>query len=204
MLRIGESIYKVFDEGIIRTSVEDQTNLLQVSSFYGSRHDGFSYYENHITDSQLDFCHEDGCNCNTIETIVRKTNGNNRTYTRFYISEETIVFNDPALMDYYYQMGIRYIYYYMKIRPYKRTLGVWYWCRRTIMYNMNYHVISTDNNAYYSNFTISGNEQGQESGGKVDKILHGYTGYTQSGRYKLLSGTTSTPDASCSVNCPNM
>ncbi len=80
MLRIGESIYKVFDEGIIRTSVEDQTNLLQVSSFYGSRHDGFSYYENHITDSQLDFCHEDGCNCNTIETIVRKTNGNNRTY----------------------------------------------------------------------------------------------------------------------------
>ena len=127
MFQIGREIYKIFDEGIIRTSVDKKTDLTKIRSFYESKQNDFAYYENHVFDSQEDLRYEDdGCDCHTFETIARKTNGNNRTYVRFYI--------DCANPDI---LGWGIINYMMKIRPYKRTLGVWYWCRRTISYDIN-------------------------------------------------------------------
>ncbi len=186
MFQIGREIYKIFDEGIIRTSVDKKTDLTKIRSFYESKQNDFAYYENHVFDSQEDLRYEDdGCDCHTFETIARKTNGNNRTYVRFYI--------DCANPDI---LGWGIINYMMKIRPYKRTLGVWYWCRRTISYDINYCVLDDEE--------IGGKVSGTKSGGVVDLCLHSCYGNLNASAFLSLTGFASTPNARRDITCPNL
>ncbi|MBQ3738673.1 MAG: hypothetical protein II862_06780 [Bacteroidales bacterium] len=195
MIRIGGRVIKVFDEGIISAPIDEEERLIGVASYYEPAQDSFSYFESPQADMQEGAKDDDGCNCGRTETIVRKTNPNGyeRTYVRFYIDYGTIHTGDLLVDDYYDQIGYRHIYYKMKVRPYRKNFGIWFWCLRTISYNVNYTVLGEN--------YVSDNKQGQDYGGKVDIILYNYDGMIDLAHYKSLTGTASTPDASCIITC---
>ncbi len=197
MLQIGNNIIKAFDEGIISAPIKERESLLNVTSFYEPASERFYYFEHILNDILSDpKDYPDGCNCDREEIIARKTNGNERTYVRFYIDNATIMTGDPGYDNFIYSQGLRNVCYHMKVRPYKKTLGVWYWCRRTITYNVNYSVY--DN---YNCHMVSDNKQGQDSGGKIDIILHSFEGYPNIEYYSSVTGYASTPNASCLITC---
>ena len=198
MLQIGENLIKVFDEGVISGPICEEEKLLNISSFYEPAQEGFNYYENGQTDFVSETKHEDGCDCDTKETIARKTNENNRTYVRFYIDKVAIQTGNAILDAYYYEYDMFYNDYRMKIRPYHRILGIWYWCRRTISYNVSYSMMSEQG------YTYSGDTIGQESGGKVDILLHRYIGKYMFVSYGSITGYVATPDAYRSIPCSSM
>lgn len=145
MLQIGNNVIKVFDEGVINAPIDKEEDLLNVTSFYEPAKEGFNYFETPKSEFYTEYKDddEDGCNCNHIETVARKTNGNNRTYVRFYINPVSIIDDNPLVTAYYQEMEYYYNDYKMKIRPYHRIMFVWYWCRRTISYNVSYTVYDT-------------------------------------------------------------
>lgn len=199
MLRIGDNVIKVFDEGVVTAPVINENNLLNVTSFYETAQECFNYYENfrpefHIGTKDDD----DGCNCGSQETIVRKTNDNGyeRTYVRFYIDNDRIVTGDTGFDDFVYQQGYRYVCYRMKVRPYRKNFGIWFWCQRTITYNVNYSVYD---NAEFR--LVTDNKQGQDGGGKIDVLLHSFEGFWSTEYYSSITGHASTPNASCVITC---
>ena len=198
ILQIGNDLFKVFDEGVITAPISEKEKLLKVSSFYEPHQQSFRYFENNQTEFVSETKHEDGCDCKGKETVARKTNGNNRTYVRFYIDKVAILTGDPVIDAYYWEIDYFYNDYHMKIRPYHRILGIWYWCRRTISYNVNYSMASTNG------MTHSGNKSGQDSGGKIDVILHRYTGNYKFASYGSITGYAATPDAYRILPCSTM
>lgn len=183
MLQIGENVIKVFNEGVVIAPVDQEERLLNITSFYEPTQENFAYYENALSESQSVFKDDNECNCTPIEVIARGTNGNNRTYVRFY--------RDGLYDDY----GFGIITYYMKIRPYKRTLGVWYWCNRTIHYNVEY-VISD-----ILGGTKFGRLYGNYEGSCVNRDFYTMDWYIYRALFLQLSGHASTPDARCNVSC---
>ena len=183
MLQIGENVIKVFDEGVIIAPVDQEERLLNITSFYEPAQENFAYYENALSESQSVFKDDNECNCTSIEVVARGTNGNNRTYVRFY--------RDGLYNDY----GFGTITYYMKIRPYKRTLGVWYWCNRSIHYNIDY-VLTND----FGGMPF-GKLYGDYNGSCIEKQIKQYNMFIYNALYIQLSGYASTPDARCDVSC---
>lgn len=198
MLQIGNNLIKVFDEGVITAPICEEEKLLNVSSFFEPAQESFSYFENNQTDFVSEVKHEDGCDCDPIETIARKTNDNNRTYARFYIDKVAILTGNSMLDSYYYENDVYYNDYRMKIRPYHRILGIWYWCRRTISYNVSYSMVSDEGH------THTGDTIGQDSGGKVDILLHRYMGKYIFASYGFITGYVATPDAYRTIPCSSM
>ena len=203
MLRIGNNVIKVFDEGVISAPIDKEEDLLNVTSFYEQAQAGFDYFENQPKESFVGSyseskSNEDGCNCGLQETIVRKTNDNGyeRTYVRFYIQNGSIVTGDTGFDAFLYEQGLRYVCYHMKVRPYRKNFGIWFWCQRTISYNVTYTVY--DNYIFHE---VSDNKQGQDGGGKVDIVLYSFEGYANLEYYRSITGYASTPDASCIITC---
>ena len=185
MLQIGNNLIKVFDEGVITAPICEEEKLLNVSSFFEPAQESFSYFENNQTDFVSEVKHEDGCDCTKVEIVARKTNEDNRTYVRFYREGE---YND---------YGFGGITYYMKIRPYKRILGVWYWCNRSIHYNVNYIVSS----GYYGDGTHFGTLYGDYSGSCVNRSIFSDQMFIYRAFFLRLLGYASTPDARCNISC---
>ena len=203
MLQIGENVIKVFDEGVISARIDKVEDLLNVTSFYEQAQAGFDYFENQPKESFVGSyseskSNEDGCNCGRQETIVRKTNDNGyeRTYVRFYIHNGSIATGDTGFDAFLYEQGLRYVSYHMKVRPYRKNFGIWFWCQRTISYNVTYTVY--DN---YEFREVSDNKQGQDGGGKVDIVLYSFEGYDNMEYFSSITGYASTPDASCVITC---
>ena len=197
MLQIGDNIIKAFDDGIISAPIEEQENLLNVTSFYEPARECFYYFEYSFGGLFPDSKDaDDGCDCSREEIIARKTNGNERTYVRCYIDNATILTGDSGYDSFLYSQGLRNVCYIMKVRPYKRILGVWYWCRRTITYNVNYSVY--DNYNYH---LVSGNKQGQDGGGKIEIVLHSFEGYPNLEYYNSITGYAATPNATRTITC---
>lgn len=203
MLRIGDNVVKVFDEGVIIAPIDQEEMLLNITSFYEPAHDSFSYYENELSESYLGSYveskdDEDGCNCGSQETIVRKTNDNGyeRTYVRFYIYNGTIATGDSGYDAFLFGQGLRYVTYHMKVRPYRKNFGIWFWCQRTISYNVNYTVYDNDEGRL-----ITDNKHGQDGGGKVDIVLYSFEGYYYVEYFSSITGYASTPNASCIITC---
>ena len=203
MLLIGNNVIRIFDEGVVTAPIDQEENLLNINSFFEPAYDSFSYYENELSESYLESYveskdNEDGCNCGKQETIVRKTNDNGyeRTYVRFYINNGTIATGDTGYDAFLYGQGLRHVSYHMKVRPYRKNLGIWFWCRRTISYNVDYSV--------YDNHEcrlITDNKHGQDGGGKLDVVLHEFEGFPNLEFFSSLTGYASTPDASCVIAC---
>lgn len=203
MLRIGDNVIKVFDEGVISSPIALEERLLNVTSFFEPAQNSFGYFENQLQESFIESyseskSNEDGCNCGRQETIVRKTNDNGyeRTYVRFYIQNGTIMTGNTEYDNLLYGLGLRRVSYHMKVRPYRKNLGIWFWCQRTISYDVNYTVY--DN---YECRTISDNKQGQDGGGKIDIVLYSFEGFPNVEFFSSITGYASTPNASCIITC---
>lgn len=61
------------------------------------------------------------------------------------------------------------------IRPYKKTLGVWYWCSRTISYNINVAVYLSQSGKIEKFY-----RSGEQYDSKIEFVMFGGTGYTSS------------------------
>lgn len=206
ILQIGENLIKVFDEGVIIAPIDQKERLSKVNSFYESAHESFLCLESQLSESFIESYlsyfesrdNEDGCNCGRQETIVRKTNDNGyeRTYVRFYIQNGAIATGDSGYDSFLYGQGLRRVSYHMKVRPYRKNFGIWFWCRRTISYNVDYTI--------YDNYrcrTVSDNRQGQDIGGKIDIVLYSFEGFPNVEFFESLTGYASTPNASCIITC---
>lgn len=122
MYIVGDYAYKLFPEGLIETHVDYFDELGNVNSFIdGSNEDYFRQIPND-PNFDLDPPPPTPHNAGT-KKVARKTNGKNRT--KAFINIYKIADNAP-----------QYISDHI-VRPYKKTLGIWYWCKRTITYDFN-------------------------------------------------------------------
>jgi hypothetical protein len=122
MYIVGDMAYKVFEEGIIETDISYIDELENISSFDMIDFDGDKINFTPIplgwsATGNLTSPHDAGT-----PRIERETNGNNRTKSYIKITQMT---SGPAPQF----SSMNYV------RPYKRTWGIWYWCKRTITYD---------------------------------------------------------------------
>ncbi len=115
--QIGDSVYKTFEKVTLGTKLLNQEllNSIKEENIEQALDDGnvFVFIKNE--EYQLK---DLGYNCGTWQE-ARATNGDERTYLRLGV-----------ITGQYSGATEQYIQYV--IRPYKKTLGVWYWCTRTI------------------------------------------------------------------------
>ncbi len=127
LFRIMDKVYKVFEDGVVATSFDNieklkslnvnKTSLLQSDENFRIMP---TRYESNISGAQLK---DAPYNCGT-HANARKTNGKNRTKIEISIN----------YLDTYDINGFPMTIYENRvlIRPYKKTLGIWYWCSRTL------------------------------------------------------------------------
>lgn len=144
MYIVGEYVYKLFDEGIIETKVDFIDELTSVGSYDEPLdQETFSKLDNEVLDTDpLPPPHDAG-----IKVVKRKTNGKKRTKSRIKVhllSKSTAQYASDHL-----------------VRPYKKTLGIWYWCKRTITYDFNTAVDVHHNNGNCDvhPFNVSGQQK---------------------------------------------
>ncbi len=134
---------KCFEEGEITAPVSHIEELKKIKSFdeheYYGENSAFQTivygYQEDMIDSKEDDSDRD--KLTSTEIIQRTTSGKNRVK----MSLSSFVRFDAARID-------------VTVRPYKRTLGVWYWCTRTI----NVQVEWIEALALYNNFATGTRE----------------------------------------------
>ncbi len=109
LFQIGNDSYKVFNSGIVKLTQENSDVILKMND---------DDYLNFINHSDKKGLKDVTYNCGTSKEF-RVTNDNNRTLA------ELDVWVQPL------DIGYNVIGNCL-IRPYKKTLGIWYWCTRTI------------------------------------------------------------------------
>jgi hypothetical protein len=192
MFRIGNSMYKVFDANIASTTVEDAEKLKSLTSENLS-----SLNDEKITVFNYKFSNRDNqlkdvaLNCGThLDNSV--DNDRNRTHYELDIYE----------MD---QSGTM-VYSHYLVRPYYKTLGIWYWCQRTISADIkvanDYYVTPTwgrITETYYNSGELAYSLSGDlgvywiSAPNSVPHIFH-------FGGYYILADTPSTPSISDQCN----
>ncbi len=119
--QIGDSVYKTFENVTIGTHLlnQDVLNGLKEGDIEQNLKDGSVFIFTKNEEMKLK---DNTYNCGTWQEN-RATNGNDRTYLRL------------GIITGQYTGGTEQYVEYM-VRPYKKTLGVWYWCTRTISCNI--------------------------------------------------------------------
>lgn len=194
MLQIGKETVKAFDEGIMIASKYE--SLLSVKEYDSSvvcegirvcpiATQGSIKVFRDDDDDQNGI---DGCNCGEMKKIIaRKTNGRDRTYVRVSVK------NSGEVVP-----GLCYMSYEMRVRPYYKTLGIWYWCKREISYNMDV------------SFFVPGGDQRRYSAKRLNPTVktwcedyHFETVLTleEVAMYLYVYGYGSTPNAYRPVSC---
>ncbi|HKK61471.1 MAG TPA: hypothetical protein VJ951_02855 [Bacteroidales bacterium] len=127
LFRIKDEVYKVFGDGVISTNVSNIEVLKEMNSTSVTGLDVdeqirvmASYRASKFSENQL----KDAVyNCGR-HAEARKTNKRDRTKIEISIDYlDTYDINNVPMTIYENRV---------LIRPYKRTLGVWYWCSRTL------------------------------------------------------------------------
>lgn len=132
--QIGDSVYKTFENVTIGTHLinQDILNGLKEDNIEQNLNDGSIFI---FTKNEEMNLKDNTYNCGTWQEN-RATNGNDRTYLRLGI-----------ITGQYSGSTEQYVQY--MVRPYKKTLGVWYWCTRTISCNIKvaagYYVYNNSN-----------------------------------------------------------
>ena len=132
MYVINDRVYKVFNEGEISTKIENRealSNIIVFDEQNSKVNSSFQFHPTNILSSSVNII--DGASLKSTSALCgrsdvdRATNGRDRTKIEIDLKDK-------------YQ-GSKYIVYHKGlIRPYKRTLGIWYWCSRTITYQWKY------------------------------------------------------------------
>lgn len=148
IFQIGENVFKVFDD---KTLATDRNNLNEIKSivrpedfdieerpgiFVSKFHNTQSFSEE-IAEGRLDNTY----NCGNNEKVDREDSGKGRDRTYIRLN----VFAERPYSDVPWAIRSSWI-----IRPYKRTLGVWYFASRTITGNLKARVdfISDGDNSF--------------------------------------------------------
>lgn len=141
LLVVGDKVFKLFENGILEGNFEEIETIKSIQDDY------FTYEFNSNFIFRPSVVVESSQNINQIEprdvqhfcssgpVEDRVTNGRDRTYLRVRL--------DHAEFE---QLGLyRHVWKadYMA-RPYKRTLGIWYWAERTLSACFNFAVAELD------------------------------------------------------------
>lgn len=134
MYQIGETVFKLFNFGVVSTHVQNIETLKQITEANYLNYRDDKRFEIGIQNVNTGKMLKDGAyNCGTWKED-RATNGNDRTYLRVGIFGENLD-------------GGTYQWTQCLVRPYKKTLGIWYWCFRHISCDVR---TATDYFIYYN------------------------------------------------------
>ncbi len=159
MYILNDSVRKVFNEGEISTKIENREKLSRIREFDDKNNiisSEFCFHPTKTISSSMEIVDESSSkspssNCGRY-AIDRETNNRDRTKIEIKLVESHI--------------GGQYrIYHDGIIRPYKRFLGVWCRCRRTISFQWKYTAYA---NIYGHNFTAGENRSGKKKAYKVE------------------------------------
>jgi hypothetical protein len=153
--QIGDSVYKTYETVTLGTHLlnQDALNSIKEENIEQNLNDGSVFVFSKKEEIQLKDLNN---NCGTWPE-ARATNGNDRTYLRL------------GVITGQYSYGTEQYVQYM-VRPYKKTLGVWYWCTRTISCNIKvaagYYIYNQSNSwvRLIGNYSNSGTSTSSLSG----------------------------------------
>jgi hypothetical protein len=128
LYQIGSTVYKVFENDVAFTPVENIELLKQAGSLE-NLDPLIQVKERENTIRRLGVAHHP----NDVWDSSNKSVGKDRTYMKISLD--------------YLQRSIPEIRLSWEIRPYKKTLGIWYWCTRTCHVDFNV-IINADGNSY--------------------------------------------------------
>lgn len=180
IIQIADKIIKVFDDGLMIGNPEDIELIKSTKTYKALKKEHIEYrdaFKTQLSSKEYD------CNCNRQETIARQTNNRNRTYIRVYVETDA-----PSSL-------YGNVSYCMTVRPYHKTAGIWYWCNRSITYDMTVRITNgqTFTRKKLSAPSTSSVEQVCFTTISNENILT--SGFTN------ISGWGKTPDAECQVSC---
>jgi len=126
MYQVNNKIYKIYEKGIA-VAMEEDIELLKsasdelINKFTTIYNIEFMPFDVETTQKATSewcgntFFHDD------------KINGNNKTYFSLELEQNTQSWGTTSFVHYY-------------IRPYKKTLGIWFYCSRTISWDINCYI----------------------------------------------------------------
>lgn len=173
MFQVGDSLFKVFENGISTSHVTnyEKLNKLDDRTFNLKK----SQVKTHKCIPIEPSIKGTASNCGTSDDDY-ESSGNNRTHMWISCSYEHIwdyVMNRPA--------GT-WVETYYKVRPYKRTLGIWYWSTRTISCDINTAIEFYINGSWYSENLYGGVLNKRDS-----KVEGTYGFWASSGYFSVTS-----------------
>lgn len=115
LLQIGERLYKFFKEGIVVSDKNHLQEMKQIKSFsLNDKFDGVEYYASK----------QYKCSNPDWKLIFRETNGKNRTLAELRLQQMPPEFIFPYEVQFF-------------MRPYFKVLGIWYWCKRHLSWDIS-------------------------------------------------------------------
>lgn len=161
MFTVNDRVYKVFNEGQISTTIENRNVLYKIESFNEKNNKVTANLQFHPTNtlsSKANIIDEPSLksaasNCGTKDDD-RATSNRDRTKIEIELKDK-------------WEGNTYKVYHKGLIRPYKKTLGVWYWCTRTISYQWKY-------TAYVNILGIDFREGEDRSGTRSDSKEESY------------------------------
>jgi len=127
MFIVGELCYKIFDDGIVVSQSENidlLNSLNQISAKDVPKSDRYEisvYFEAEIDGKST---------CHPTNNQATVTSGSNRTKLKCITGQQ--YYGEMQLSPNHPKVKIYGVHAFGRIRPYKRTLGIWYHARRTI------------------------------------------------------------------------
>ena len=183
LLAVGDTVYKVFDHYVAKGLLSNAECISKLKE--GVFDDGFKY--DSLTDQSM--IKEWQCDCGGVETTFRSTESNNRLLVRFYLGPNGAT------------GGYRGDYL---IRPYHKTLGVWYFCTRTISYNFTatWKFKNASGGGWLYNSYSAQDLQGTKSSAITGELFNMVFVNITDLQFYSFSGWADTPDVpTCSLTC---
>lgn len=134
MFQIGDKVYLILEEGIVSADYSNIGKLKEINenNYFSYRGDNDIYFSPSLSNNASSL--KDGAyNCGTWQE-QRVTNNRERTYLRISIHTTDVGNGTNQYVNY-------------MVRPYKKTLGIWYWCTRHISCNIK---VAADYKVYTS------------------------------------------------------
>ncbi len=197
---IGENVYKAIEGYIISTDVK---NIEKVKNINEKNYNQYIKDERFIFSPVIrkniseNYDKDAQCNCGKSKT-VRRDNGKNRTKLDLDLS---LSLHFDAFIGSYTN-----IYGKALVRPYKRTFGVWYWCKRTISCNFKTAVgiYQPEDEGW---IRVNDSFSKTKYASKIERVFvnrtyggHFYDSYAHLDGYDVWGDTPSTPPAEAKCN----
>lgn len=190
MIIVGEKCIKVFDDGLVSAPISMFNELVAVNNKFTSdvlKKEGFEVTTIKFEDVSTK------ASCPT-QAETRADNGRNRTLLRIGINLALVNTSSGQTWA---------SHSWIEVRPYMKTLGIWYYAQRTISGNLTATIGYNDGNGMPQSHTI--NRTIYPSLSYVESINHyepipGNPSYVHFKKYSALGTTPSTGNATLTCN----